>query len=88
MADEGAIMKIDLHDWAASPAIDITDFVAREMDDLDVGGVLEEALHTARNTAKAFGRLVELLAEKNTLTPTEVSFIATGYHNHHATFED
>ena len=81
-------MKIDLHDWAAEPAINIAEFVAQEMDDCDIGGVLEEALHTARSAAKAFGRLVELLAQKNALTPTEVSFIATGYHNHHATFED
>lgn len=65
----------------ASPSTQtVGDYVTDSLEEHG-GGVAENAHDTARNTAKALGRLIELLAERHALTADEVVKIAGRYHS-------
>lgn len=57
----------------------IEDFVASGCYDNNSSGVAETAQGTAENTAKALGRLIDLLASKGLLSGEEIGLIVGNY---------
>ena len=56
---------------------DLETFVARTL--VDVSGSESNPELLSDNIAEAFGRLIDALVEKNTLTPAEVCHIVSAY---------
>ena len=56
-------------------------FVERALDGSDYGrGALEATEAQANNVTAAFGRLIQVLSDKDVLTDSQVHFVALGYH--------
>lgn len=66
--------------WNNTKELGVADFVSGALSGSDYDrGALEEAAAQATNVSEAFGRLVEILAERGDLTRKDVFKIAKGY---------
>lgn len=67
---------------AGEQTYDLATFVAGQLDGDDYErGAVESAQATADNVAQAFGRLVDLLAERGLLSATDVTMLANCEHS-------
>jgi hypothetical protein len=69
-------MKIKYTEWGREQELSVVAFVADklELGSAD-GGVIEDLQFTSLSTACAFGRLIQLLAERDQLSITEIGAI-------------
>jgi|LakMenE01Jun11ns_1017448.scaffolds.fasta_scaffold8342023_1 hypothetical protein len=80
-------MKIKTNQYGWNSEGKVSTWVDNEISDVRNDGELERARAIAVACSEAFGRLVEVLAEKGVLSAPEVYRVAKGYHNDSATFE-
>ncbi len=71
-------LKIKVKEWDGEKSMTIPDYVNRKIDDRYAEGQVESIKYTLENLLQSYGRLLEVLAEKKVLKPSDIRKVVEG----------